>query len=300
MASLNKRSGHGAGSRPASETGRGFTLIELLVLIAIIALLMAILLPSLQRVRKQAKAIVCQSNLKQWGTTLALYTEESQGRFATDLSGMGGIWLFRGAFIPNDDPNVPQDTFHHFRTQGIICCPLATKPDRNGQFVAGFGTTHMEGSGGSTFGAWEITTPPPVFHGSYGFNTYLFSGFSEFRGFAFGRDRFADLNIFSLKGRTSIPVLLDSAYMWGTARAFEPPPRWESRGGGFGLGAFCINRHDGYVNGLFLDWSVRKVGLKELWTLKWSADFDRAGRWTRAGGVQPEDWPPWMRKFKDY
>jgi len=65
-------------------------------------------------------------------------------------------------------------------------------------------------------------------------------------------------------------------------------------------GSFCINRHGGYVNSLFLDWSVRKVGLKELWTLKWSGDFDTAGRWTKAGGVKPEDWPRWMRKFRDY
>ncbi len=61
-----------------------------------------------------------------------------------------------------------------------------------------------------------------------------------------------------------------------------------------------MNRHNGYVGGLFLDWSVRKVGLKELWTLKWHDQFDRAGKWTRAGGVQPEDWPKWMRGFKDY
>ncbi|NLH43532.1 MAG: hypothetical protein GX448_16955, partial [Planctomycetes bacterium] len=54
------------------------------------------------------------------------------------------------------------------------------------------------------------------------------------------------------------------------------------------------------VGGLFLDWSVRKVGLKELWTLKWYDEFDRAGKWTKAGGVQPEDWPQWMRGFKDY
>jgi len=61
-----------------------------------------------------------------------------------------------------------------------------------------------------------------------------------------------------------------------------------------------MNRHEGHINGLFLDWSVRKIGLKELWTLKWHKDWDTAGPWTKRGGVKPEDWPEWMRQFKDY
>jgi prepilin-type N-terminal cleavage/methylation domain-containing protein len=284
---------------PSLINRHGFTLIELLVVIAIIALLMAILLPSLQRAKKQAKAVACCANLKQWAMTLALYTEDNQGRFANTLSGYGGIWLFRGAFLSGDDPNAPEVSLHRFSTRGIICCPLAAKPDRTGVFVAGFGTTRMQGTSGSTFCAWEITSPAPAFHGSYGYNRYLFSGFSERPNMGSGRDPFPELDIFSLKGRATIPALLDSAFLWSAPRAFEPPPRREPGGGG-DIGAFCINRHSGCVNGLFLDWSVRKVGLKELWMLKWSQDFDTAGRWTKAGGVQPEDWPEWMRGFKDY
>jgi prepilin-type processing-associated H-X9-DG protein len=62
----------------------------------------------------------------------------------------------------------------------------------------------------------------------------------------------------------------------------------------------CINRHDGAVNCLFVDGSVRKVGLTELWTLKWHRTFNTAGPWTKAGGVLSEDWPQWMRPFKEY
>lgn len=63
---------------------------------------------------------------------------------------------------------------------------------------------------------------------------------------------------------------------------------------------FCINRHEGAINQLFMDWSVRKVALKELWKLKWHRQFDTNGPWTRTGGVRQGDWPEWMRNFKEY
>lgn len=57
---------------------RGFTLIELLVVVAIIALLISILLPSLSRARELAKRAVCASNMKGIGTAMVIYSNDNQ------------------------------------------------------------------------------------------------------------------------------------------------------------------------------------------------------------------------------
>jgi prepilin-type N-terminal cleavage/methylation domain-containing protein/prepilin-type processing-associated H-X9-DG protein len=59
---------------------RGFTLIELLVVVAIIALLMAILVPSLQRAREQAKGVLCATNLRQIGQAIWAFGISNGGR----------------------------------------------------------------------------------------------------------------------------------------------------------------------------------------------------------------------------
>lgn len=54
------------------------------------------------------------------------------------------------------------------------------------------------------------------------------------------------------------------------------------------------------INMVFLDWSGRKIGLKELWTLKWHRNYDTQNRLTLAGNVQRQDWPDWMASFREY
>jgi len=49
-----------------------------------------------------------------------------------------------------------------------------------------------------------------------------------------------------------------------------------------------------------MDWSARRVGIKELWTLKWHREYETVNAWTKAGGVLPDDWPVWLRSYKDY
>jgi len=296
---------------------KGFTLIELLVVIAIIALLMAILLPTLQRVRRQAKAAACQANLRQWATTLALFVEDNEGHLPHDWSST--MWILTGqAFSERsgDGHLQPPRQYQPVPTKGMLC-PEATRP---GDATGGGGGTSSDGTkqshewgGGGTFRAWvlieyaEDGSTLRVSYVSYGLNGWLFQPPGDpddllwkVRLLSEAPRTYTD--VFSLRRRADVPLLLDSMVSSGSPTDDTPPPASEKDAGrdSSTMQTFCRNRHNGHVNCLFLDWSVRKVGLKELWTLKWHPEFNTAGPWTKAGGVQPKDWPHWMRKFKDY
>ena len=82
-----------------AEKGRqrpGFTLVELLVVVAIIALLISILLPSLSKARETARQIKCSSIFKQFGNAMQMYADAEDQYFPPgscgDCGQAGGFW----------------------------------------------------------------------------------------------------------------------------------------------------------------------------------------------------------------
>jgi prepilin-type N-terminal cleavage/methylation domain-containing protein len=74
----------------------GFTMIELLVVVAIIAILAAMLLPTLARAKTQGKIVKCLSNLRQIGVSLSLYAADNNNRFPYISGDQDGEFILQG------------------------------------------------------------------------------------------------------------------------------------------------------------------------------------------------------------
>ena len=272
---------------------QGFTLIELLVVIAIIAVLMAILMPALQRVKKQAATAACLSRLKQWSLAFAMYCDDNDNNFFTgevngtrNNAGSGRFWRITMRPYSKDEK--------------MWCCPQATKPAPSGTIPQGLWSNI----------AWQQPNAQNKMEvGSYGLNGWILnikaSKTAGNRDNGWGRGpASAHWGTPAVRNASNVPVFTGSWWVDSWPRENDQPPPDEAGPGDTPgtneMNRVCVDRHNGFLNVLFCDWSVRKVGLKELWTLKWSRDYVTNGPWTKAGGATQDKWPQWMRHYKDY
>ena len=262
------------------KTNKAFTLIELLVVISIIALLLAILMPSLGMAKEKARQVVCKSNLHQWGIMFQMYATDYDDKFHTGWRGATdyeGLWLhvLRPYYSDNND---------------VRTCPSATKL-----------TDQMIGGGKNAWGNradWVAGSDDPFNYGSYGLNGYVCS---DEKPLIHGEPSEYWRKI-SVKGNLSkIPILLDSAY-WKTyvQETNPPPPEYDylrvtatstsNNVHANYMASHCIDRHNGRISAVFFDLTADTVNLKSLWSLKWNPVWEER---------MPTEWPDWMKKFKE-
>jgi prepilin-type N-terminal cleavage/methylation domain-containing protein/prepilin-type processing-associated H-X9-DG protein len=272
---------------------RGFTLIELLVVISIIALLMSIMMPALARVKNQAKTIGCRANLKQWGLFFSMYTQDNNGYFESGVgdSTHANHWFSALRPLYKNDHK-------------ILCCPTATKP-----IIDEFGVFAPEWNVFSAWGRYTLERDgagyapgPEGDWGSYGINGWVENPAANYKAVYENFDTSNNWRTPNVPRAAYVPLLMDALRFNVFPLDTDAPPTnedqaWESTQH---MRRICIDRHDGGINMAFLDWSVRKVDLKELWTLQWHKRFKTAGPFTRAGGVMEGDWPDWMQPLRDY
>jgi prepilin-type processing-associated H-X9-DG protein/prepilin-type N-terminal cleavage/methylation domain-containing protein len=254
----------------------GFTLVELLVVIGIIAVLVGMLLPAINKARKAAKTTACLSNLRQYGNAFTMYTNANRGRFSPYYVGGSN----------------PRAWLHQLKKYGgsnlARLCPEATDPN---PLTAGGGDQTggaflCWGPNGSNLIDNELPPAQRVLEtGSYGINGYIYnwaSGFGSDPTGNISNDRLslgpngitknAMMLQLPIKFAAEAPAFADA--LWHNAWPVEntlPHPNLYYHGYGDGghMGRFFLARHGKAINVVFVDGHAATIPLADLYRLKW-------------------------------
>lgn len=190
----------------------------------------------------------------------------------------------------------------YYENPEILLCPSARKKNEaSEQDIYGVAV-------GGKFTAWQVEYPwfsGKYYLGSYGLNQWVTST-DHYAGTRLVEYLWRTPNV---RGAGEVPLFTDASTHGYSPWHHDEPPEYDGQTyisfpictsvNVNEMRAGCLNRHpSGTINCLFLDLSTDRVGLKQLWQLKWHRNWfaDDEGIVDCAAPV----WPEWMKRFRDY
>ena len=263
----------------------GFTLIELLVVIAVIALLLSVLVPALSKAKEKAREVVCRSNTKQYGVAFFALASENNDKFMplTTFTDLKNSWVEKIRPYTGD-------------LEELRFCPTMKKE--------AYDLNYKKSQYGTVRNPWHIKVKVDGVAmdetGGYGVNGWIYNAGSPDSDFSNSTVMESDVSRYwcgtIAKAAYKIPLVSDSKWIDGWPEtvsvygltAEELVPANNDDGDGpfvdgipvnppYGIQRYLINRHNKSVNMVFLDGSAKKVGLSELFNLKWNQRYETQG-----------------------
>ena len=279
----------------------GFVLGELVVMLVCVVLLVLIFLPAQSRARQQAKNITCLANLHRIGQVFGTYTADYDGYFNP------GWWYSDGNGLLSQQPGGLEQVMWFFATRNyyqdpeILLCPKNTLPDLDSPEF------EFSNNDNDPWGPVPWMPKLPILGDKYAEYGSAYAG-KPVSGYC-ANDWLGTLGVntgeeqwerMQTEGANEIPMVLDGGWYSGAPYDFAIPPQdpddkvQTSQLDSFDR--FVFSRHRGGTQAVFMDLSVRRVGVKELWRLKWHRQFDTAND---AATNPPYPWPEWIEALPE-
>ena len=275
---------------------KAFTLIELLVVIAIIALLLSVILPSLQKAKGTAQAVVCASNLRQWHMLVGFFLNDNEQTFPDSdwnddgTSDIHGQWWIQ-----------PFKQYFDEETDVLLCAQARVNPGDGYAGDPGKPNEFHPMKKNECWGSRDQFPAPTAnewTYASYAPNAWMMDP-TNMPGWGSGAGSFADNFWGKLDQVTApyqVPLFLDSNWVdvWPQETDQPQDPEWGDpvvQQGQGSMRQLCHTRHGIKTNIVFMDGSSRRTDIKDLWGLKWHKNYNTSNDMTRPGVV----WPDWMR-----